>query len=229
VTTNTTVVKEFAWSYSQLKNFETCEARYYHYQVAKDVKEPETAQLKSGNDLHYNFDKRIADNKALPLGYGQYENMLAKFIASPGETYSEQKLAFTKELQPVGFFGKGVWFRTVIDATKVRDDHTATVLDWKTGKPSPDITQLQLMAATLFIHLPHLQRVKAALVFVNYNEVERAEFVRGDQAEIWSEILPRVKAVQRARDTNSFPPKPSGLCKKYCAVATCPYYQKGGR
>ncbi len=219
----------FAWSYSQLKNAETCLKRYYHYQVIKDTKEPETEQLRSGNALHNHFDKRISDGKPLPLGYGQYEKILAKFVAAPGDTHSEQKLAFTRELQPVAYFGKDVWFRGVIDACKVRSDNTATALDWKTGKPSPDITQLQLIAATLFIHLPNLIRVKTALVFVNHDATERAEFVREDQAEIWSEILPRVRAMERARAANDFPPKPSGLCKKYCAVATCPFYQKGGR
>lgn len=228
MTAITTTVDNFAWSYSALKNFETCDKRYYHYQVIKDVKEPETPQLRDGNNLHAHFDKRVANGTPLPLGYGQYEKTLAKFAAAPGVTYSEQKLAFTRELQPVAYFGKGVWFRGVIDAAKVRTDNTATALDWKTGKPAADITQLQLIAATMFIHLPQLQRVRAGLVFVNHNHVEPADFVRDDQAEIWSEIIPRVKAMERARATNTFPPKPSGLCKKYCAVSSCQFYQKGG-
>lgn len=218
-----TVVPGFAWSYSQLKNFETCAKRYYHYNVSRDVKEPETEQLRAGNVLHKHFENRILHGTPLPLGYGMHEKLLARILAAPGQIYGEQKLALTSAFQPVAFFGKNVWFRTVLDAAKI-NGITALVLDWKTGKVSEDVTQLQLMAATLFSHDPNLQRVKAALVFVAHDHIEPAEFVRDNLPEIWGEILPRVKLVERARQTMEFPPKPSGLCKKYCAVVSCPHH-----
>lgn len=224
----TTIVRPFTWSYSALKGFETCPRRYYNYNVSKAVTEPETEQLRGGNALHNHFNNRIVHGAPLPLGYGQHESILAKFVAAPGTTYAEQKLAITREMQPAGYFDADVWFRGVVDACKIRDDHTGTVLDWKTGKPSPDLTQLQLMAVTLFVHMPTLQRIKAALVFLGHKTTERAEFVREDQAEIWCEILPRVKAVEQARIKHEYPAKPSGLCKKYCAVSSCEFYQKGG-
>ena len=218
--------KPFAWSYSALKNFETCAKRYYHYNVARDVTEPETDQLREGNRLHAAFDARLSKGTALPLGLGHHEWLLAKIIASPGETVSERKLALTSTFEPQAYFGKGVWFRTVIDAAKILPT-IGRVFDWKTGKPSEDLTQLQLMALTLFAHMPALLRVKAGLVFVAHDKVETAEFDRGDITSLWSEILPRVNAVKRARETQTYPPRPSGLCKKYCAVMSCPYHGKG--
>jgi hypothetical protein len=215
----------FSWSYSQLKNAETCLKRYFHYNVEKDVTEPESQELVEGNQLHAHFAARLSPKHTpLPLGYGQHEPMLAKLVNAPGTLYAEQKLALTNEFKPIAFFGKNVWFRTVIDAAKVREDHSqASIFDWKTGRVREDPTQLQLMAATMFHQDPKLQRVKAGLVFVNQDHVERAEFVREDVTEIWGEILPRVKALQVAREKQEFPPKPSGLCKKYCAVRSCPY------
>lgn len=213
----------FAWSYSQLKNYETCPKRYYHYNVEKDVKEPESDQIREGNNLHKHFENRILHQTPLPLGYGQYEKLLAKVLNAPGQTYGEQKLAMTAEFQPVAYFGKGVWFRTVIDVAKVQPT-TASVIDWKTGKVKEDTTQLQLMAAMLFCHMPLLERVKAALIFIGHDHVEPAEYVRSDLAEIWGEILPRVKKVRDSRASMEFPPRPSGLCKKYCAVTSCPYH-----
>jgi hypothetical protein len=219
----------FAWSYSQLKNFETCAKRYYHYNVHKDVKEPETDQLREGNALHKAFELRVKNGTSLPLGMGQHEPLLAKLAAAPGKVYAEQKLALTAEFQPVGFFGRNVWFRTVIDYTNISvAGDRATVLDYKTGKVAHDLTQLQLMAVTLFHNDAKIQRVKAALVFVHNNHVEPAEFVREDVTEIWSEILPRVRVVEQARARQEYPPKPSGLCKKYCAVSSCPYHGRGG-
>jgi hypothetical protein len=188
--------------------------------------EPETTQLRDGNALHKHFEDRIKAGTPLPLGYGQHEAMLAKIIAAPGKTYAEQKLALTSSFQPVAYFGRDVWFRTVVDCTKI-DGEVARVFDWKDGKPKEDITQLQLMAAAIFAADAKVQRIKAALVFVNHSQVEPAEFRRDDLTEIWGEILPRVKAVQKARATQEYPPKPSGLCKKYCAVVSCPYHGRG--
>ena len=41
VTTTRNKPKSFAWSYSKLKNFETCPKRSWHLDVARDIKEPE--------------------------------------------------------------------------------------------------------------------------------------------------------------------------------------------
>lgn len=220
--------KPFSWSYSQLKNFETCPKRYYHYNVAKDVVEPESAQLREGNDLHKAFELRLKDGIPLELPYAPHEAMLSRIYQAPGKGFTEQKLAFSSTFQPTTYFGRGVWFRTQIDYAKVVDDKAA-IFDWKTGKPKDDLTQLQLMAAAMFIHMPTLQRVKSALVFVQHEQVERAEFERGDLTEIWGDILPRVKLVERARSTQTYPPKPGGLCKSWCAVTSCPFHGQGGR
>lgn len=217
--------KPFAWSYSVLRNFETCPKRYWHYNVQKDVVEPQSSMLVEGNNLHKVFEDRLK-GKPLPLGYTMYESLLARIIAADGTTYAEQKLAMTSAFTPVAYFGKDVWFRTQIDCTK-HNGIKATILDWKTGKVAQDITQLQLMAATLFCHVPEVQRVTAALVFVNNDHIEPATFTREDLPEIWGEVLPRVKLVEKARQAMEFPPKPSGLCKRYCAVTSCPYHGRG--
>jgi len=218
--------KPFAWSYSRLKNFETCPKRYYHYDVEKDIKEAESYQLSEGNAAHDAFAARIKSSKRLPLGLQQHEPMLARIAAMPGDTYVEQKLALTREFAPVGYFDKTVWFRTVADLCNVHDD-TAIVFDWKTGKPSADTTQLQLLSATVMHYMADIERVKAALLFVNHGGAERAEYTRADLPEIWGEILPRVKKLEKAMTEQEYPPTPSGLCKKYCGVTSCPFHGRG--
>lgn len=225
---STTVVQPGpAWSYSQLKNAETCLKRWYHYNVEKDVVEPESEQLRAGNRLHKAFEGRLKSKIPLPPDLAKFEDMLARIEASPGKLHTEQKMAITGDFRPCGFFDRKlqVWFRSVADAAKSNGDRV-TVFDWKTGKPNDDHTQLQLMAATFFIHMPDIQRVRAALVFVHHGETSQAEFVREDQAEIWGEILPRVRVMQEARRKQEFPPRPSGLCRRYCAVVSCPHHGK---
>jgi hypothetical protein len=223
----TTVVDTpgFAWSFSALKNFETCPRRYYAYNVSKEVKEREGPAIQEGHRVHSAFDARIKDGTGLPLGLGMHEGMLAKLISAPGSTHAEQKLGLTSEFKPVAFFGRNVWFRTVIDAAKVNGEQ-AHIFDWKTGKPDDDTTQLRLGAATIFAHAPTVQRVRGALIFVNHDHTEKEDYVRDDLPEIWGDVLPRVRKLVEARQQQHYPPKPGGLCKRYCDVVSCPYHGK---
>ena len=217
-----------AWSYSRLRNFETCPKRHYHYDIAKDVREPQSQQLLAGNELHRAFEHRLTRDTPLPMGLRQHEGYLAKIKAAPGVLHGEQRLALTGEFQMSAFFGPRVWFRTVIDAVLIQADRArALIFDWKTGKVKEDDTQLQLMALTTFVSLPEVDRVRASLVFTEYGQTVTSEFTRDGQAEIWHEILPRVDAMQQAAREKDYPAKPSGLCKKYCAVASCPFFRKG--
>jgi hypothetical protein len=219
-------VPGFTWSYSVLKNYETCPRRYHAYNVARDVTEPESDAIKQGHAVHAAFKARVAEGAKLPLGMGMHEPMLAKLAAAPGEIHTEQKLGLSSAFAPTSFNGKGIWFRIVLDYANVRPDGTATVIDYKTGRVAEDITQLELSAATLFAHDARIQRVKAALVFVSHEQIEQAEFVREQTTEIWSGILPRVRKVVEARQRQDYPPKPGGLCKRYCAVVSCPFHGK---
>lgn len=218
----------FAWSYSRLKAFETCPKRYYHYDVAKDVKEDESPHLREGSALHKAFEERVRDGKQLPLPYAHHEPMMVKLIESPGDTLAEQKLALTANFKPTGFFSANVWFRTVIDFCKVRPK-SAVVVDYKSGKVTDDETQLALTAATLFHYAPGIEQVKAAFLFANNDRLVSKTFHRDGLLGIWRDILPRVRRLEDATAENEYPPKPSGLCVKYCAVTSCPHYGTGSR
>jgi len=217
----------FTWSYSQLKNFETCPKRHYHYDVAKDVA-GETYQQGEGHETHKAFEDYMRSGKSLPLGLKQHDDMMAKLRSLSGEIYAEQKLALTAEFKPTGFFDKRVWFRTVVDFCNVQAPN-ATVIDYKTGRPAEDKTQLALLSATVLHYLPEVKQVRARLFFVNHNHVEKADYKRRDLTGIWNEILPRVKKLQRAREQEEYPPTPSGLCVRYCGVTSCPYHGRGTR
>ncbi|NBQ13226.1 MAG: PD-(D/E)XK nuclease family protein [Proteobacteria bacterium] len=217
------MTKAFAWSYSALKNFETCPKRHWHISIAKDVVEPESSALREGNELHKAFDARLREKKPLPMTMAVHESMLATIEAAPGETYSEAKMAITREFQPATFFARNVWMRTVVDCTKVNGEE-ARVFDWKTGKPKDDSTQLAIMAAAIFANQPQVQRIKAALVFVGYTEVIAEGFTREGMSEVWAELIPRVAALESALKSTSFPARPSGLCRRYCPVRVCPHH-----
>lgn len=216
----------FSWSYSKIKNFETCPKRHYHYDIAKDIREAESGALKAGHEMHLAFEDRLRKQKALPLGLAQHEPWITKLIEAPGDNYGEQKLAITKEFKPTAYFSNVAWFRTVIDFCKLRKSD-AIIVDYKSGKPAEDETQLALMSATIFHYAQHIKRVKAALLFTSHDVLVPKSYVRSDLPLIWNEILPRVKAVEKAEATQEYPPKPSGLCVNYCGVTSCPYHGIG--
>lgn len=215
-------IKPFTWSYSMLREFENCPKRLYHLRIAKDVVEPESDALREGNALHKAFDDYLRFGKELPLQYGRFEGMLSKLRNAPGNCTAETKLGIGRSLIPVAYFGKEVWLRGIIDATVVNGDQ-ATVFDWKTGKPAEDTTQLAINAGLIFAHRPSVQRIKSALVFVNYDETIQETYTRETIAEQWNDLIPRAKAMEDAVRLTSFPPKTSGLCKRWCPVKQCPH------
>ena len=50
---------------------------------------------------------------------------------------------------------------------------------------------------------------------------------REDIPAFVAQLLPRVKKLEWAHQTMTFPPNPSGLCIKYCKVVSCPFHGKG--
>jgi hypothetical protein len=216
--------KPFTWSYSALKNFDTCARRYYEYNIAKSIDEPESVHLREGHRVHSAFAARIKDAAPLPLGLTMHEGMLARLVDAPGEIYVEQRLGLTSSFQPAEFFGKNVWFRTVLDVVKIKPDGRALILDWKTGKVADDMTQLALSAVTLFAHDARVHEVKAALIFTAYGEHVEESYSRSDVTSIWSRMLPKVNRLLDAHQTQHYPPNPGGLCRRWCAVTSCPFH-----
>jgi hypothetical protein len=219
---------KFTWSFSALSAFSTCPKRFFHYNVIKDIQEPESAALREGSEMHKAFENRVRDGTRLPLPYVQHEPLLTKLIEAPGTTYAEQKLGLTRDFKPAGFFSNNVWFRTVIDFCKVRPK-SAVVIDFKSGKVTEDETQLSLMAATIMHHEPEIAEVKTAFLFANRDTLITRNFQRDDLDTIWGGILPRVAKLEEASKREEYPPKPSGLCVKYCAVTSCPHHGTGSR
>jgi len=218
----------FAWSYSRLKNYETCGLRHLHYDVLKDIEEGESPQIVEGHDVHKAFELRVSENKKLPLGLARHEPWIRHLMDPPGECFAEQKLALNSLFQPVGWFADDVWFRCVIDFTKMLD-HFAVIVDYKSGKVVEDDTQLALQAAIVFHHIESVQRIRAAFAFINSDKVITKTYYRSDLPLVWADVLPRVRRLESAQNKNEYKPNPSGLCVKYCKVESCIYHGRGTR
>lgn len=214
--------KPFAWSYSRLKNFETCPKRSWHYDIAKDVKEEESEQLLYGNTLHKVLADAIAKKNALPEAFKSLQPWVDKLHGGEGRLLVEQQLAITQGLEPTEWFSKTAWYRGIADVIKVVGP-VALVIDWKTGKILEDGVQLALMAQCVFAHHPEVQKIRTEFVWLKEDATTRADFARGDMVSVWAGVLPRVQMLEQATLSGNFPPKPNNLCKRWCGITHCPH------
>ncbi len=216
--------KPFNWTYSKLKNFETCPKRYFETDVLKSVPFQDTEHTLRGKYIHDILAKRLNKGIPLPGGYEYLEPHAARVLAGAGELRVEQKMGFTVDLGPSEFFAPNVWHRGIGDVVKLSMDRTvAHAIDWKNGKIVEDSVQLALIAQCIFANFPTMQAVQTEYVWFQENAVTSQLFTRQDMAALWVTLRPRVAALEAAHKTTTFPANKSGLCKDYCDVYKCPH------
>lgn len=226
MTTTRSKPKAFAWSYSKLKNFETCPKRYYAIDVAKQYKEDDEAgHLGYGNLVHKSLADRInVQHTPLPDVVKHLEPWALKVLggAPASKMLVEQQMAITKDFTKTEWFANDAWYRGIGDVVKIVGP-VALVIDWKTGKILEDGIQLALMAQCVFAHHPDVQKIRTEFVWLKEDAVTRADFTRDSMAAVWAGLLPRVTTLRIAHEAMDFPPKPNGLCKRFCVVDSCPH------
>lgn len=223
VVTTRSKPKAFAWSYSKLKNFESCPKRYYNVDVAKVVKEEESEQLQYGNALHKALAEAIADKAPLPKPYASFQSWVDKVTRTDGKILVENQLAITQDLGATEWFAKDAWYRGIADVIKIVGP-VAVVIDWKTGKILEDGVQLALMAQCVFAHHPSIEKIRTEFVWLKEDATTRADFARDDMHNVWAGLLPRVKQLEDAHAGANFPPKPGHLCRRWCPVSNCAHH-----
>ncbi len=224
--------KEFAWSYSKLKNFMSCPKKHYEVDLAKNYAEeanddPNTP-LNWGNRAHEALALALTTNQPIADEFKDFQPWVDRVYAGPGQLLVEQKYAIDRDFGPTTYFAKNVWYRGIGDVVRI-DGPVALVLDWKTGKILVDSVQLMLMAQCIFSHYPDVKRVRSEFVWLKDDCTTPEVFTRQEVADNWVHLMERVNALEMAHKLQDYPPKPSGLCKKWCPVTSCIYHGKGGK
>jgi hypothetical protein len=222
-----TQIRKFSWSWSKLKNFRTCPKRHYEIDIAKRVKEDESEALRWGHAFHEAMAKRIEKNAPLPTTLRRYDKWPAKLAKKVVSV--ELKLAMDEQFQPTAWFDNHTWFRGVVDVLGLVPPK-ALAIDWKTGgKIEPEFEQLGLTSQLIFAHHPEVDTVDTAYQWTAHDTETIKTYKREDMVGLWSRLLPEVRRMEEAARTLTYPPKPSGLCIRYCPVTSCPYHGKGTR
>lgn len=216
-----------AWSYSSLKKFKTCAKQYYEVKIAKNYEEPAfTEATLYGSSFHEAAEHYVRDGTPLPEAFAYVKQHLDTLRSIPGEKLCEFEMGLTKDLEPCGFKDENVWCRGIADLLIVnRDKGTARIVDYKTGKSAKyaDTAQLELMALMVFKHFPEVRRVKAGLLFVVANDFKKAEYDKTQEKNYWRTWMQDIGRLEAAHRSGVWNPSPSGLCRKHCAVLSCPH------
>lgn len=228
---------KFAGSYSRLKNFESCPKRHYNYDLAPwndRVRDSQGEALAEGIRVHDALAQAVIGREPLPPEMQEYERYIEALHGGEGELMVEKNFAIDAEFKACMYKSPKVFWRMKIDVIKHKG-RVAVVWDWKTGKRKVEEDQLFLSAAGVFAHLPEVQAVSAAFIWLNDDVEDIADAItsmwyrRDKMAEGWAQLMPRIDAMRKAYETEDFPPTPCGLCRSYCGVTSCIYHGKGGR
>ena len=181
-----------------------------------------------GQRVHGAFEHfvRSRGKQALPKDLTPHQPYLTKFVTLPPTTQvlAEMKMALNKDLQPVDWFDRSCWVRAIVDLAVIGTS-VGVMVDYKTGKPTNDELQLKLTSLLLMQYYPELEVVRSAYYWTKTKREDTPIPVyRDDSAQVWNEIMPRLNRFQHAWKHDEYPAKPSGLCKKYCPVASCPHH-----
>lgn len=213
----------FPMSYSRLSTFEQCPLKFYYLNVSKEVSDPGNEHTQYGTRVHEALEKygRTRNEEWLTLETRKFKPVVDRIIAQPGDKYYEYRMAIKADGTPCDWFSKEVWFRAVIDVL-VRCGDVATIIDFKTGKVKPDLTQLRVFAYVVHKHMPSVRTFNVAYLWLQFDEVTSTTFTAEQAREGWKNIDQRCAEVDEAVELGVFEPKPSPLCGWCPAKKICP-------
>lgn len=214
--------KPFTWTFSRIKNFQSCPKKYYHVEVSKEYPFEDNAKTIEGKEIHAALARRIKQGFVLPVKFAHLENYAVGVLTGQGKVYVEQKYALTDALEPTGYYADDVWVRAIADVVKVKDD-MAMAIDWKNGKETEDSPQLGIIAQAVFSTFPQVQFIRSKYVWFQSETETVLDFRREDMPMFWVAMRRDVQDLKDATDNFDFPPVQNGLCKNYCPVKSCPF------
>ena len=221
-------MKALPWSHSSLESFKNCPKQYYHLKILKDYQDSPGQAAMWGDMFHKAAEAYLKGEAPIPEVLAGYTQYFHDIQALPGVLYVEQELALNRDMAPCGWAVPEMWCRGIVDVLVI-DGDKAIILDHKTGKNrKPSSRQLMLFALLVFAHYPAVRVCKTSFAWLKFKDdkggyVDTEIFTRDQMPVMWQQFLPDLKQFVTAFKTETFTPRPSGLCKQYCVVKSCQY------
>lgn len=237
-------------SYSSISAYETCPKQFYHLRIAKDVKQEESKEMAWGNLVHKKLEEAVKYGRALPsnMASAQWGLDLMRSLAIGRKINAELDVGITERHTPTDFWGAACWVRGKIDVLVHDKAKTYAVnADYKTGKTKPNSKQLMLSTLMCFDNYQTLERVKTAFLWLpepdHSKRITQQLFIRVDSdtietqddkgrgttlsmEEAWEPFVNTIDQMKWSLQHDTWPAKPSGLCKAWCPVLSCAHNGK---
>lgn len=200
------------WSFSRWKVFNECRARY-EFQYLQKLEQPESKHLVRGTFVHTLAENFLDMGGKVPKELKEFADEL-KAIRKLG-AISERTLAFTKSWQETVFDDwKNCWLRVKIDAD-ITEPTSATVIDFKTGKPWKDTKdQSEIYAVAKMQRVKEVETVDVEFWYTDSGEVVPYFYSRiRDFKKLKQKWQARAQEMLAAR---TFPFTKNAYACKYC-------------
>ena len=227
--------RPFSWSFSALSDFDGtfgCPLKYAHARYYCDSPFVSSEAMDWGNTVHKSGEifvrDGVIDNQESFAHVEKYARLFRSLKEGGAEVIPELEIVLDHNMNPLtdkkAWFSKKAWFRVKIDVPIIQKTK-ASVFDYKTGaKPKEEHEQLHLCMAALGLVRPELEEFTGKLVWTKSQTVTTCpDLDRKGVAEVWENVLPRVKRMEDAWKSEVFQARQNGLCRRYCPVTICPH------
>lgn len=211
-------------SFSKLNTYENCPKRFYYTYVAKDALPiVETEQMQRGTRIHSSLELygRSGDEQYLTRESHKFKGIVSRINGGNGDKYYEYQMSITKDRNPCDWDSVSLWLRGIADVLVV-DGANAVCLDYKTGKPKTDTTQLMIFALLTFCHFPEVESVASSFLWLANDTYTSVEYKRKWADSYWESLEQRINKVHKSVLNDDFPTRPTKLCNWCLAQKICP-------
>ena len=214
-----------SWSHSKLGDFEKCKFLAW---LKHDQKIPEPERpLKPGQTEHANdrgtrihqhaedyvtgkVDAQIPEMREFAQEFDHLRRLYPSGIVS-----LEGEWAVDRDWMPTDW--RTGWHRSKVDAIVLPNEHSAVVIDYKSGKRFGNevkhAEQTQLYALNAVLRYPELEEVTTELWYLDVKELTAATFTRAQILRFKANFDRRGRALTECTD---FPPNPNVYSCKWC-------------
>ena len=213
------------YSYTSFNCYENCPKQFYYRYVARSLPFQETEPMRWGNRVHKALAHRLQTKEPLPPTLEQFEPLCAALEQASGPTLIEHTLLTDRARKTAQKASAYMTARP--DFVTFNDAYTyAFIVDWKTGKPREDDTELCFQTIALRAHYPSVQAVDAAYYWTRERRMGPVHDVLAHVDDVWDRLGKTVDLIakQTAGGEEAFPAKPGKHFPcPWCTATFCPF------
>lgn len=201
-----------AWSYSSLRSFETCPARFEREKILKEFS-PRSPILERGIKIHSELEAFVRSSKPVSPELVEAESALVGLMEHY-DLIPEAEWAYTKDWQRCGWFDGVAWLRAKIDLHYYQHPQKLVVIDYKSGahgKADDYSEQVELYTLAGFLANEIVTEVETQLWFVDgaISKVAFPPVTRNDLPELANRWQVRSRKIF---DCDAYAPNPGRHC-----------------